>query len=207
MPKSNRPGYDRGTASFLSGVTRGDVTNDPDKTDQELFRASVRGVKRLQHQQVTPHRARVPPRPHKTPRMQAAEETPLRAAPVAGEFDACGTEPAEELAFARPGLQHGVLRKLRRGRFAIGADLDLHGMTVPLARRALQAFLADCLLADERCVRVIHGKGLRAPSRASVLKSRVDAWLRQDAGVLAFCSARAQDGGTGAVYVLLKTRR
>jgi DNA-nicking Smr family endonuclease len=99
------------------------------------------------------------------------------------------------------------MRKLRRGQFIVGAELDLHGMTVPVAHRALNEFLARCLTTDTRCVRVIHGKGLSTPDRSPVLKSRVNNWLQQHGDVLAYCSARAHDGGTGAVYVLLKKHR
>jgi DNA-nicking Smr family endonuclease len=179
------------------------VSNDPDKTDQELFRASVKGVKRLRRQQAPPRRARIPPHPRKT----LEDEARVREELLTHDFDAFEIEVGDELMFARPGLQHGLLRKLRRGQFSIGAELDLHGMTVPLARRALREFLARCLLADTRCVRVIHGKGLSTPNRPPVLKARVNTWLQQDGHVLAFCSSRPQDGGTGALYVLLKKPR
>ena len=104
----------------------------------------------------------------------------------------------------RGGLQQRVLRKLRRGQFAIEAELDLHGYIVPEAREALAVFLRDAQLTGKRCVRIIHGKGLGAEGRLPVLKIKVNSWLRQKDQVLAFCSTRPQDGGTGAVYVLLK---
>lgn len=179
------------------------MSNDPDNSDKELFRASVKGVKRLRPQRAPPRRARIPPLPRKT----LEDEQRVREELLTHDFDPAEVELGDELSFARPGLQHGVMHKLRRGQFSIGAELDLHGMTVPLARRALREFLARCLLADTRCVRVIHGKGLSTPNRPPVLKGRVNRWLQQDGDVLAFCSARARDGGTGALYVLLKKRR
>ncbi|MBK9130567.1 MAG: Smr/MutS family protein [Gammaproteobacteria bacterium] len=109
-----------------------------------------------------------------------------------------------ELDYTRPGLQHGVMRKLRRGQFPVDAELDLHGMTATIARRELYAFLERCRTAAARCVLIIHGKGLSTPDRRPVLKSGVNAWLRQRDDVLAFCSARPRDGGTGALYVLLR---
>lgn len=178
-------------------------TSDPDKDDQTLFRASVKGVRPLRRQQAPPRRRRAPPSPRRTPQ----DEPAARDEFPASEFVPAEAEAADELLYARPGLQHGVMRKLRRGQFASGAELDLHGMTVPLARRALHEFLERCRLTDMRCARVIHGKGLSAPDRPAVLKSRVNSWLRQHDDVLAFCSARPQDGGTGAVYVLLRNRR
>lgn len=176
------------------------MIDDPDKTDQELFRASVKGVKRLRRQQAPPPRPRVAPVPRKT----LEDEAQVRAELLTHDIDADDIELGDELIFARSGLQHGVMRKLRRGQFSIGAELDLHGMTVPLARRALREFLSACVSAGTRCVRVIHGKGLSTPGRPPVLKARVSTWLQRDDDVLAFCSARARDGGTGAVYVLLK---
>jgi DNA-nicking Smr family endonuclease len=101
-------------------------------------------------------------------------------------------------------MQHNVLRKLRRGQFSISAELDLHGLRVEEARQALSHFLYHCRVNKKRCVRIIHGKGYRSANNQAVLKSKVNHWLRQHDDVLAFCSARAQDGGTGALYVLLR---
>jgi DNA-nicking Smr family endonuclease len=95
------------------------------------------------------------------------------------------------------------LRRLRRGQYAIRDEIDLHGMTQDEARAALGAFLAEAMLHDRRCVRVIHGKGRGSGHRGPVLKSAVNRWLRRHAAVAAFCSARRNDGGTGALYVLL----
>jgi DNA-nicking Smr family endonuclease len=106
--------------------------------------------------------------------------------------------------YGRPGLQRRILRRLRRGHYSLAAELDLHGMTVPVARVALQAFLQECRRRDLRCVRIIHGKGRRSSNEGPVLKVKVDRWLRQREDVLAFCSAQPADGGTGAIYVLLR---
>lgn len=191
--------------SFPIGYTSDAVTDkrDPDKDDKALFRDSVKGLKRLRQQRVAPHRSRTPPVPRKT----LEDEARVREELLDHDYDSAEVELGDELLFARPGLQHGVLRKLRRGHFSVGAELDLHGMTVPVARRAVGEFLDGCLVTDARCVRIIHGKGNSTPNRPPVLKSRVNTWLQQRDDVLAFCSARACDGGTGAVYVLLKKRR
>jgi DNA-nicking Smr family endonuclease len=102
-------------------------------------------------------------------------------------------------------LQDTVWRRLRRGAYRIGAELDLHGLNRERARLAVQEFLADCQERNLRCVRIIHGKGLGSPNTGPVIKSLLDSWLRRRRDVLAFCSARPQDGGTGAVYVLLRS--
>jgi DNA-nicking Smr family endonuclease len=111
----------------------------------------------------------------------------------------------EELFFSRPGVPAAALRKLRRGGWVIQGELDLHGHTGDEARTALAAFLHRCMKADCRCVRIIHGKGLGSKNRLPVLKNKVRHWLMQRDDVLAFCQARAVDGGTGAVIVLLKS--
>jgi DNA-nicking Smr family endonuclease len=111
----------------------------------------------------------------------------------------------EELVFSRDGVQSGVLRKLRRGQYRVQAEIDLHGLTVPEAKEELRAFLAHSLERHIRCVRIIHGKGLRSGHRGPVLKGAVSSVLRRVRPVLAYVSARQVDGGTGALYVLLAT--
>jgi DNA-nicking Smr family endonuclease len=115
-------------------------------------------------------------------------------------------EGGDEAAWARPGLARTVLRDLRRGRWVVQAALDLHGMNREEARQQIAAFLSECLARDHRCVRVVHGKGLRSPGREPVLKKLVLGWLAQRNEVLAFCQARAAEGGAGAVVVLLRAR-
>jgi DNA-nicking Smr family endonuclease len=84
------------------------------------------------------------------------------------------------------------------------SELDLHGLRADEAKRAIAAFLAEALARGARCVRIVHGKGLRSKGDGPVLKQRLDGWLRRRDDVLAFCSARREHGGTGAVYVLLR---
>jgi DNA-nicking Smr family endonuclease len=100
-------------------------------------------------------------------------------------------------------VAESVLRKLRRGEYRVGGELDLHGLTAVQAKQALRAFLAAAVARHAGCVRIIHGKGLRSGHRGPVLKSVVSGVLRRTAAVVAFVSARPVDGGTGAVYVLL----
>jgi len=114
-------------------------------------------------------------------------------------------ESGEELAFLRPGLQNQVLRKLRRGHWVTQSELDLHGLTVAEAKLELIQFLQHCQKNGQRCIRIIHGKGLRSKNREPVLKNKVAHWLMQRDETLAFCQARAADGGGGAMLVLLKS--
>lgn len=118
-----------------------------------------------------------------------------------------GFESGAELGFVREGLSRQALRKLRRGHWVVQAELDLHGLTVAGARVALVTFLQRCLREGRRCVRIIHGRGLRSRNGEPVLKSKTAVWLSQRQEILAFCQARPVDGGAGAVLVLLRGRR
>ncbi|WNK19338.1 Smr/MutS family protein [Halomonas piscis] len=112
--------------------------------------------------------------------------------------------PSEYLEFSLPDLPWRTLSQLKRGRTAWQAGLDLHGYTLEEARLELESFLRDAAARGLRCVIVVHGKAWGATANFPVLKSHTNAWLREWPGVLAFCSATDADGGTGAVYVLLK---
>ena len=118
-----------------------------------------------------------------------------------------GLESGDELLYLRNGLSSQHLRKLRRGHWVVQDHLDLHGLTVPEARQLLAEFLAHCVRDGLRCVRIVHGKGLRSPNREPVLKKKVAGWLMQRDEVLAYCQAPATSGGGGAVLVLLRGSR
>lgn len=171
-----------------------------DKADRELFRQAMADVHPLRSDYLPLQ----PPAPAPFPRKHWEDERQVLQDLLADPDEATWLETGEELWFARPGLQHGTLRKLRRGHYSVGAELDLHGLTVAEAKQALIAFLQRCMLQRVRCVRIIHGKGHGSFQRIPVLKGKVNHWLQQRDEILAFCSARPVDGGTGAVYVLLK---
>jgi len=109
-----------------------------------------------------------------------------------------------DLSFRRPGVGADVVRRLRRGHWVLQSQIDLHGLRVDEAREALVDYLAGCLRREQRCVRVIHGKGLGSVNKEPVLKGKVLRWLTQRDEVLAFCQAGPTDGGSGALVVLLK---
>lgn len=113
-------------------------------------------------------------------------------------------ETGEHLSYTQPGVQRGVLKKLKSGKYSVQAEIDLHGLTVEEARKELSEFLKRTREQRQLCVRVIHGKGRKNAERSPRLKPAVNQWLQRHKAVLAFCSARMNDGGTGAVYVLLK---
>ncbi len=168
--------------------------------DAELFRRTVGEVKPVRHGLADLGK----PRPDPVPAQRLLDERAALREMAAGGFDGAEVETGDELLYVRPGLPHTVSRRLRRGQYAIEGELDLHGCTVAEAKEALQRFVHDARDGGRRCVRVIHGKGYGSRGRQPVLKGKVNHWLRQLDAVLAFCSTRAVDGGTGAVYVLLK---
>ncbi len=172
----------------------------PDPEDVRLFRESVGEVKPVANDRVAPVKRPVSPRPV----FRERDETEVLRDMLSDLFDPADMETGDELLYVRPGLQQRTVRKLRRGRLSVDAELDLHGMTVPVARAAVAGFLRECQRRHVQCARIIHGKGLGSRHRAPVLKQKIGGWLRQRDEVLAYCTARHYDGGSGAVYVLLK---
>jgi DNA-nicking Smr family endonuclease len=171
-----------------------------DAEEKALFRKAMADVRRHK----TQHPELETPRPSPEPIQTRADEKQVMVDMLSDEFDPIDTATGEELLFARPGIQKQVLRKLRAGKFAIEAELDLHGLRVDEARQQLIQFLQQCRDSGKRCVRIIHGKGLGSHQKQPILKGKTNRWLQQIDAVLAFCSARQVDGGTGALYVLLK---
>ena len=177
----------------------GDDDADDAGEASRLFRDAVRGVKPLAG------RAQLPRRPKPRPRARFTRAD--RAAVLRESLAPEPADPAllggEELVFRRPGVQPAVVRRLRRGEYRLEREIDLHGLTVAEAKQALRQFLIEALERGVRCVRIVHGKGLRSGHRGPVLKAAVSAVLGRSGSVLAYVSARPADGGTGAVYVLL----
>lgn len=179
------------------------MSDQDNESDLALFHAAMADVRPLRSRQSAElRRRRPPPVPGQRHADDRAVLRELAQGPSAD--NPLGPELGEALAYARPGLQQKTLRRLRRGEFSVMAELDLHGQTVEPARRLLADFLNECQRRQLGCVRVIHGKGRRSSNAGPVLKGQVDRWLRQRDEVLAFCSARPVDGGTGALYVLLR---
>lgn len=135
-------------------------------------------------------------------REAATEKSAVELNPLTGE-GVDPVDPWDPLEFKRDGVQNGVYRNLRLGKYRVDARLDLHRHTVEMARRAVLEFVRDCMEADVRCALITHGKG-EGRKQPAVLKSCVNAWLPQMREVLAFHSAQKQHGGLGATYVLLR---
>jgi len=176
---------------------------EPEKLDPaELFRYAVRGAQPVD----TRNRAELsPPLPVPQPLKHFEDEhAALRESLDAPMSLEDRLEMGDEAAFLRPGLPRRVLTDLRRGRWVLQGQLDLHGLNRDEARAELSHFLTASLQQGRRCVRVIHGKGLGSPGKESILKQLSRGWLAQREEILAFCQAGPHDGGSGALLVLLR---
>lgn len=171
--------------------------------DAALFRAAIGEVRELPSSSPPPR----PPAPAPAARMRRRDEVEAlhasrRPDPALAEMLADGV-----LAWCGPRLPRSAFRRLRRGEYRIDDELDLHGLDERAAQRLLRAFLAHASRCGWRCLRIIHGKGLGSVGGGSVLRPLVAQTLGQRADALAFVSAPANQGGSGATLVLLADRR
>ena len=174
-------------------------------SDEDLFAEEMAGVKPLGREaRVRLVKERLSEEQQKgRQRAAAGEDKPLN--PLADD----GIMPLDAwhvLEFKRPGIQHGVYRKLRLGQYQVDARLDLHRMLVKQAREEVFSFIGEATELGLRTLLIVHGKGQSKTQgeRSAILKGYVDHWLRELESVQAFHSARPEHGGTGAVYVLLR---
>ena len=174
----------------------------PAEDEITCFRTSMDGVQRLKTDRVVPEHPKPPPHPVQTLKDEARVMEIILDYPYNPEE----LQPGDTIRFNRPGIQNTILRKLQRGHYKIAAEIDLHGMSGTMALEALTRFIEQAQRSSSRCIRVIHGKGHRSSNHGPVLKPLVHRWLSKRDDVLAFCSARPTDGGTGALYVLLKRK-
>ena len=171
------------------------------RAEEDLFKRAAGAVKPI----------RQPPRvplateqPAPIPVQQQLDDQRVLLESLSDEFDASTLLDVDDaMSFRRPGIGTDVTRKLRTGHWSIQRELDLHGLRRDDAREMLGAFIRDAHKHGIRCVRVVHGKGLGSPGKVPVLKGKVHSWLIQKNEVLAYVQARADEGGAGAVVVLL----
>ena len=167
--------------------------------DRALFQRAAAGVRRIEDDRSAPVRRGRTPRSR-----EQVPEGPSSSRGLTESEWISDIGPGDVLSFARGGVRRREIERLRRGRFRIEADLDLHGRIVADAVAALDHFLEDSRHRGRRCVRIVHGKGFGSRNGLPIMKAHVDRWLRTRPEVLAFCSATPPDGGTGALYVLLR---
>lgn len=178
---------------------------DADVSDPSaLFRSVVGDAQPVaDRNRIEIERPAPPPAPIKREADERAALHESLAAPLTFEDR---LDMGEEAAFLRPGLPRRVLTDLRRGRWVLQGQIDLHGLTRDEARAALAHFLHDALAQGKRCIRVIHGKGHGSPGKVSILKQLSRGWLAQREEILSFCQAGPHDGGGGALLVLLRAQ-
>ena len=170
--------------------------------DRALFLESIGTVQRVHTELADPEPKAVKP----YPRQRILDEQRVTAellVPLSEHFD---PDAAEPLRYLKNGYSPKLLAKLGRGQFSVRDQIDLHQLTQAEAREVIRDFLKECIDADRLCVKIIHGKGMRSGGDGPVLKALTDRMLRQRGDVIAFRSARHNDGGSGAVIVLLKGR-
>lgn len=175
------------------------MTTDNDKNDS--FEDAMKDVNPLDQPNRIQHKKS---KPSTRPKQSNMDDEQVLVDMLQEPDDLSSIETGDELFFARDGLQHKVIKRLKRGELSIQAELDLHRLTKLEARLEVAAFLNYCQQNNFKHIRIVHGKGHGSKGKIPVLKTLVNHWLQQRDEVLAFCSARACDGGTGAIYVLLK---
>jgi DNA-nicking Smr family endonuclease len=178
-------------------VTKKTITSN----DSDLFRQSVGNVRAVKSDNVELK----PDQPKPYPKPQPYDFNEDWHDVIDQDIDNVGHE--ETLSYTAPGIQHSVFAKLRKGFFGVQAEIDLHGLNSEAAKQQLLDFLYASTQYGYRCVHIIHGKGYRSSDAHPILKNHINRWLRQHKSVQAFCSASQRQGGTGAVYVLLKISR
>ncbi len=168
---------------------------------QRLFTDHVGAVTPVAHDGRTTLR---PPAPTPEPRQRELDEKAALREAMSDEVDIESLLLTDDgLSFRREGVSTNVVAKLRRGHWAIQAELDLHGLRRDDAREALATFVRTAAQRGLRCLRVVHGKGHGSPGRQPVLKAKAQRWLGQCAEVIAFAQASGPQGGAGALIVLL----
>lgn len=178
--------------------------------DLHLFEAAVRGVIPIptdERGRVAPARVSAAPSAAQREEDAALAELADLVAGVAA-FDISDTD--EHVEGMVVGLDPRILRRLRAGELAYQAHFDLHGMTAEEAKPAVREFVLRSMVAGHRCVLLVHGRGRNSPDQRPILKDRLKDWLTQGEfgrRVLAFSTARPCDGGSGAMYVLLRRER
>ena len=171
------------------------------KEEYSLFREAVQDVVPLRPNNHAVHALQKPPAiPFKT----IEDEKQVIKDMLSDEYDPTELQPGDMLSYCRTGIQNRIFRKLRLGQYRIASELDLHGLNARQAKQMLLHFLHDAHPGHGECVRIIHGKGNRSSHKGPVIKTKINNWLRHHDRVMAFHTARPVDGGTGAIYVLLR---
>ena len=173
------------------------------KTDEEIFHDAMADVREIREFRKIP-----PKEPPKIERLRVRKEDSLDVLQsiVKGETRIRLSDTGEYIEWIRPNLRKDIVRRLHQGDFSVQDSIDLHGMTLREAEKAIGTFFRDAIKNRLFCIKVIHGRGLRSPG-GPVLKEALIKWLHGNFSkwVLAYSSAKDCDGGLGATYIILKT--
>ena len=177
------------------------LLESPSEPPENIFLAAVKNARPLNVD--VPFTEKTYPKPI-AKQFIRDEKQALRDSLSDNFYPAHELESGEELLYLRTGQSPDVLSKLRRGFWVVQAQIDLHGLISDEAREYVAEFLSSCKKRNIRCVRIVHGKGLGSRNREPVLKHKLRSWLMQKDEVIAYAQAKPEDGGSGAVIVLLK---
>jgi DNA-nicking Smr family endonuclease len=172
------------------------------KLNSTEFSKLLSGVKPLRNGRIKPHRPLIKP----IPTQRIADDQSVLDQLLVSDPEEASFLSGDELTYLKTGYPQKILRQLRRGKYSIEDELDLHGLTLEQANTQVRNFISDCKHYNFGTVRVIHGKGLSSPGREPVLKRHILGWLKNINAVIAVSSATPRDGGTGAIYVLLNRK-
>lgn len=173
--------------------------------DKVLFMQAMSDVRPLKHEKSVNHTQKTNPKdPTALFRRANAEGGDEVTQANLSDMQALLNPVAGEafLSYKHPTLQNKVFEQLRQGKLRWYDAVDLHGSSIDEARDAVQIIIANAVKHGETVVKIVHGKGTDA-----IIKTCVNGWLRQIPDVMAFVSAPANDGGNGAVLVLIKKRK
>ena len=176
-----------------------------DEQDIALFRRAVKSVKAIKdtRRAILPPVARASKAMLRERRRRAVGDDPVKLPRESDHYSPAGIDQGDT-SFLRHGCGPDLINGLKRGKWVINASLDLHGNTIAEAHERLDRFLLSCLEHNIRCVRIVHGKGYGSKDGEPVLRVTVRRWLSQMTDVLAYVECSEQDGGSGAVQVLLR---
>lgn len=165
--------------------------------------STANSVSKLKQDKVAPYRPKVPA----IPQQRIADDKRVMEELLSASDEESSYESGDELKYLREGYPPRILKRLRRGDFAVQDELDLHGMIAIEAKTAIHEFINECALVNVSAIRVIHGKGNHSRHKKPVLKNLIIGWLKKNQFVIAATSTPKNDGSTGAVYILLRRKK
>lgn len=177
------------------------MSKKQDNSDFVRFQDAIKGVKPIHNDRVDLYAHPENIRPY---RDKNHYDDDITDAHLSDEWQSNEVSGEDFIFFSRPGLQLKTQKQLKQGKVSIDDHLDLHGLTINEARETLLEFINYAQKQQIRCIRLVHGKGYRSDAQKPALKNKLNSWLRQHPDILAFSSAQPKDGGTGALYIIIK---